>query len=47
MIFVNYLKLRGTMNIGGKTGFKRISIDRNEKHKTRCNFKGANINSHI
>lgn len=48
MRFVNYLKLRGTINIiDGKIGFKMMSIGRNEKHKTRCNFTGANINSYI
>lgn len=48
MRFVNYLKLRGTINIGDrKIGFKMISIGRNKKHKTICNFTGANINSYI
>lgn len=46
--FVNYLKLGETINIvDGKIGFKMISIVRNEKHKTRCNFTAANINFYI
>lgn len=46
--FVNYLKLEETINIvDGKIGFKMISIVRNEKHKTRCNFTAANINFYI
>lgn len=46
--FVNYLKLRESINIvDGKIGFKMISTGRNEQHKTRCNFTGANIYSFI
>lgn len=33
--------------VDGKIGFKMISIGRNEMHKTRRNFTGANINSYI